>query len=453
MAEQPDRHGRSDRRAAGDDAVEQVFRAESGAALATVARLTGDIGLAEEAVQEAFLVALRRWPAAGVPDRPGAWITTTARNRALDVLRREGRRPDLEEAAARSALSSLEATPPILHPVADDQLQMLFTCCHPSLDPSSRVALTLRLVGGLSTAEVARLLLTGEPGVAKRIQRAKHKIRTAGIPLRVPPPELLAERVPSVLECVYLTFTEGYAATSGEELVRPELCDEAIRLARLLVALLPDEPGPDALLALLLLQDSRRDTRFDERGRLVLLEDQDRGGWDQRQIEEGLTWLRRAERHTELSAGAAAYLLQAALAAEHARASSWEATDWATIVRRYDDLVALTGSPVVAVNRAVAVSYADGPAVALPLLQQLADDQRLRGSHAVEAALADVHRRLGDAAAASAHYRAALAAAGTEPERALLRRRLEALQPSGDPDAPSPSVEVDAVLPARHPEH
>jgi RNA polymerase sigma-70 factor (ECF subfamily) len=408
-----------------DEAAEQAFRAEAGAALATVARVVGDLDLAEEAVQEAFLVALQRWPATGVPDRPGAWITTTARNRAIDVLRHEGRRPAREEQATRDALVSLEATPPILHPVADDQLQMLFTCCHPALDPDSRVALTLRLVGGLRTAEIARLLLAGEPGVAKRIQRAKHKIRTAGIPLRVPSPELLAERVPSVLECVYLMFTEGYAATAGPDLVRPELCDEAIRLARLLAALLPDEPGPDALLALLLLQDSRRSGRFDDAGQLVLLEEQDRATWDHRQIEEGLAWLRQAEEHRQLSAGAAAYLLQAALAAEHARATTWEQTDWAAIVRRYDELARLTSSPVVAVNRAVAVSYADGPAVALPLLEGLADEPRLRGGHVVAVALADVHRRLGDAAAAAQHYRAAVETAGTEPERELLRRRLE----------------------------
>jgi RNA polymerase sigma-70 factor (ECF subfamily) len=408
------------------EAVEQAFRAEAGAALATVARLVGDLDLAEEAVQDAFVVALRRWPTTGVPDRPGAWITTTARNRAIDVLRHEGRRAEREQEAG-GALRALEATPPILHPVVDDQLQMLFTCCHPALDPASRIALTLRLVGGLGTEEIARLLLAGVPGVAKRIQRAKHKVRTAGIPLRVPPPELLAERVPSVLECVYLTFTEGYVATAGPELVRPELCDEAIRLARLLVRLLPSEPGPDALLALLLLQDSRRASRFDGEGGVLLLEEQDRTRWDHERIDEGLDWLARAQAHQHLSAGAASYLLQAALAAEHARAPSWGETDWPAIVARYDELAALTPSPVVALNRAVAVSYADGPAVALPLLEQLADDPRLAGSHVVAAAQADAHRRLGDVAAAAAQYRVALASAGTEPERALLRRRLVSL--------------------------
>ena len=261
--------------------VEEVFRAESGRALATIARLVGDLGVAEDAVQEAFIAALRRWPETGVPDKPGAWITTTARNRALDVLRRENRRPDLEESAVREAL---EATPPILHPVADDQLRLMFTCCHPSLAAEARVALTLRLVGGLRVPEIARALLQGEEAVAKRLQRAKAKIRNAGIPLRVPPPELLAERVPSVLECVYLTFTEGYAATAGDELIRHELCDEAVRLARLLVTLLPDDPGAEALLALLLLQDSRRATRLDADGEVVLLADQDRGAWDHARI-------------------------------------------------------------------------------------------------------------------------------------------------------------------------
>jgi RNA polymerase sigma-70 factor (ECF subfamily) len=406
-----------------DAAVEQAFRAEAGAALATVARLTGDLDLAEEAVQEAFVVALRRWPTTGAPDRPGAWITTTARNRAIDGLRHEGRRA-VREQQAGAALRALEETPPILHPVADDQMQMLFTCCHPALDPDSRVALTLRLVSGLRTAEIARLLLVGEPGVAKRIQRAKQKIRTTNIPLRVPPPELLGERVPSVLECVYLTFTEGYAATAGPALVRPELCDEAVRLARLLATLLPDEPGPDALLALLLLQDGRRDGRFDAAGQVVLLEDQDRATWDHERIEEGLGWLRRAEAHPALSAGAASYLLQAALAAEHARAPTWEQTDWARIVGHYDQLVALTGSPVVALNRAVAVSHADGPAVARPLLLELSGDRRLAGSAALAIALADVHRRLGEHEAAAVHYREALAAGGSEPEQALLRRRL-----------------------------
>jgi len=407
--------------------VEEVFRAESGRALATIARLVGDLGVAEDAVQEAFIAALRRWPETGVPDKPGAWITTTARNRALDVLRRENRRPDLEESAVREAL---EATPPILHPVADDQLRLMFTCCHPSLAAEARVALTLRLVGGLRVPEIARALLQGEEAVAKRLQRAKAKIRNAGIPLRVPPPELLAERVPSVLECVYLTFTEGYAATAGDELIRHELCDEAVRLARLLVTLLPDDPGAEALLALLLLQDSRRATRLDADGEVVLLADQDRGAWDHARIEEGLEWLDRAGAHDAMSAGAASYLLQAAIAAEHARAPSWTTTDWPAIVSHYDQLATLTRSPIVLVNRAVAISFADGPAVALPLLDELAGDDRLSGSHLLFLARADVRSRLGHPTEAAELYRAALDLASTEPERALLRRRLAELDVS-----------------------
>lgn len=407
--------------------VERVFRAEAGPALATVACLVGDLDLAEEAVQEAFEVALRRWPSAGMPDRPGAWITTTARNRAIDVLRRESRRPGLEEAAAR-ARAALEATPPILHPVADDQLQMVFTCCHPALDPDSQVILTLRLVSGLRTAEIARLLLRPEPGVQKRLQRAKHKIRAAGIPLRVPPPELLAERVPSVLACVYLTFTEGYAATEGPAMVRTELCDEAIRLAHLLAALLPQEPGPDALLALLLLQDARRDARVDADGGLVLLADQDRSRWDRAQVQEGLTWLRRAQRHRELTAGAESYRLQAELAAVHARAPSWDETDWVEMVATYDRLLALTGSPVVAVNRAVAVAQAEGPSAASVLLDELADDPRVAGSAALVLARAEVCTQLGRIEEARGLLEQALAAVGTEPQRNEVRRRLAALR-------------------------
>jgi RNA polymerase sigma-70 factor (ECF subfamily) len=409
--------------------VEEVFRAESGRALATLARFLGDIGAAEDAVQEAFVAALRRWPSTGLPDRPGAWITTTARNRALDVVRREARRPEREEQAQRAAVrEALEGTPPILHPVADDQLQLLFTCCHPALAPESRVALTLRLVCGLQVREIARALLSSDDAVARRLHRAKVKVREARIPLRVPPPELLDERVPSVLGCVYLTFSEGYAATAGDDLIRHELCDEAIRVARLLVDLLPDDPGAQALLALLLLQDSRRPARLDAEGRLVLLADQDRRAWDQARIDDGLAWLDRASHHRALSAGAASYLLQAAIAAEHARADSWEATDWPAIVRHYDQLAALTRSPVVLVNRAVAVSFADGPAVALPLLDELAGDPRLAHSHLLATARADVHRRLGHAAEAAELYRLALTLAATAPERAFLERRIADLE-------------------------
>jgi RNA polymerase sigma-70 factor (ECF subfamily) len=370
------------------------------------------------------VIALQRWPVTGPPHAPGAWITTTARNKALDVLRREAGRPDREEQAVREAL---ESTPPILHPVADDQLQLMFTCSHPALAAEARVTLTLRLVCGLRVPEIARALLQTEDAVTRRLHRAKAKIRDAGIPLRVPPPELLDERLPTVLECAYLTFSEGYAATAGDALIRHELCDEAVRVARLLVALLPDDPGAEALLSLLLLQDSRRSARLGADGGIVLLADQDRATWDRLRIDEGLSWLDRASRHPMRSAGAASYLLQAAIAAEHARAGTWEGTDWSAIVRHYDQLARLTRSPVVLVNRAVAVSFADGPAVALPLLDALADDQRLASSHLLASAQADVRRRLGRTAEAVDFYRLALQLAGTGPERVFLRGRLEEL--------------------------
>ena len=412
--------------------VEAAFRTEAGAALATVVRLVGDLQLAEDAVSEAYVVAMERWPAAGVPDRPGAWITTVARNRALDVLRREATRGDRERAAV---VTTLEATPPVVHPVDDDQLQLLFTCCHPALAPEVRVSLALRFVCGLRVPEIARVLLDGEEAVGKRLQRAKTKIRTNAIPLRLPPPALLPERVPSVLECVYLLFTEGYAATGGADLIRAELCDEAVRLARLLAHLLPDEPGAAALLALVLLQDSRRATRIDGDGRPVLLADQDRSRWDHDRIAEGLVWLDRAGAHRSMSAGAAAYLLQAAIAGEHARADSWTGTDWPAIVAHYDQLAALTSSPIVLVNRAVAVSFADGPAVAVPHLEDLAADPRLASSHVVVAALGELHHRLGRDDLAVEHLTLALERASTEPDRQHLRRRLDEL---GSPAPPRP---------------
>ncbi|MGD9529089.1 RNA polymerase sigma factor [Pseudonocardia sp.] len=403
--------------AATADAVAAAFRTEAGAAVATVARLTGDVGRAEDAVQEAFAVALARWPVDGVPDRPGAWITTTARNRALDVLRREAGRPAREAESARAALAALEGTPPVLHPVLDDQLRLLFTCCHPALAREVHVELALRLVCGLRVPEIARALLRGDEAVARRIHRAKTKIRDARIPLRVPPPELLAERLPSVLDCVYLTYTEGYAATAGDDLIRHDLCDEAVRLARLVVELAPGRPGAEALLALLLLQDARRPARLDAGGDVVVLADQDRTRWDAARIAEGMRWLDRASSHSEVTAADAAYLYQAAVAGEHSTAPTWQATDWPAIVVLYDRLAALTSSPAVLLNRAVAVAHADGPASALPLLAALADDPRLAGSHRLALALAEVHRRLGAVDAARAAYAEAERRAPTGPER------------------------------------
>jgi RNA polymerase sigma-70 factor, ECF subfamily len=416
------------------EVVERTFRAESGRALATLARLTGDLDVAEDAVQEAFVAAMRTWPAAGIPDRPGAWITTTARNHARDRFRREARRGPTERAAVQEAL---ERSEPVLHPVADDQLRLMFTCCHPSLAAPARVALTLRLVSGLSVPEIARVLLVGSEAVAKRIQRAKDKIRHAGIPLRVPPPGQLDDRLPSVLECIYLTFTEGYAATGGDALIRHELCDEAVRLARLLTELLPDDPGAEGLLALVLLQDSRRAARLDGDGHLVVLADQDRDLWDRDRMAEGRAWVDRARRHREVSRGAVSYLLQATIAAEHARATSWEATDWPAIVVAYDRLLDLTGSPVVALNRAVAVSFADGPATAITDLDALACDPRVAASHRFHTARADVYRRAGHHEEARIAYQQALALVGTDPERSHIKTQLRSLESSA-PEAGLP---------------
>lgn len=408
-------------------AVREAFRSEHGAVVATVARLTGDVGRAEDATQEAFAAALRRWPVDGVPARPGAWLTTTARNRALDVLRREAVRAGREEDAARGLVEALESSAEEVHAIADDQLRLLFTCCHPALARPAHVELTLRLVGGLTVGEIARALLRSEAAVAKRIQRAKDKIRTAGIPFRAPRAELLAERLPSVLDCAYLTFTEGYAATAGDDLVRHELCDEGIRLARLTVDLLPDRAGPEALLSLMLLHDARRPARLDADGEPVLLADQDRSLWDQERIAEGMRWLDRASAHPEITASEAAHLYQAAIAGEHSTAPTWAATDWSAIVSLYDQLSELSSSPAVALNRAVAVSFAADAATAAPLLDALRDDPRLARSYRLALARADVARRMGLTDPAAEAYREATGWAGTGPERRLAERRLREL--------------------------
>ena len=369
--------------------------------------------------------AMRTWPARGVPDRPGAWITTTARNRALDRARREaGRRPREREAAAVAIPPADEEDPvdPVedFEPVDDDQLRLIFTCCHPALAPPAQVGLTLRLVCGLQTAEIARAFLQPEPTVAQRLSRAKAKIRTAAIPFRVPPAHLLPERLPAVLACVYLVFTEGYAATAGDDLIRRELCDEGVRLARRVVALMPDEPEAGGLLALVLLQDSRRAARLSDGGDIVLLEDQDRARWDRDRIAEGLEELDRVRR----SLPPGPYRLQAAIAAEHAGAATWATTDWARIAALYAELARVAPSPVVELNRAVAVAFAEGPAAGLAVLDAVADDPRLARGHQVAATRADLLRRLGRRAEAAAAYRDALARARTGPERAFLARRL-----------------------------
>jgi RNA polymerase sigma-70 factor (ECF subfamily) len=389
-------------------------------ALATLARLLGgDITAAEDAVQEAFVEALRTWPVRGVPDRPGAWITTTARNRALDRARREQSRPARE----RAAVAAPPEDPPEVHPVADDQLRLIFTCCHPALAPAAQVGLTLRLVCGLQTAEIARAFLQPEPTVAQRLSRAKAKIRAAAIPFRVPPAHLLPERLPPVLACVYLVFTEGYAATAGDALIRRELCDEAIRLARSLEELMPDEPEAWGLLALLLLQDSRRMARLSQAGDLVLLAEQDRRTWDRAKIAEGVEHLARARR----AGPPGPYTLQAEIAAEHASATTWEATDWRAIADLYATLAATAPSPVVELNRAIAVSFAAGPEQGLALLDALEGEPRLARGPGLPAARADMWRRQGRTSQARAAYEEAQARARTRPERDYYARRLREL--------------------------
>ena len=398
------------------DGLAAVYRAEFGRALATVARLVGDIGLAEDAVQEAFADALRSWPERGAPRNPGAWITTVARNRALDRVRRESSRQVKEADAAVLAVPAEEVDVP---PVADDQLRMIFTCCHPALSPESRVALTLRLVCGLRTAEIARAFLQPEHTVANRLARAKAKIRQANIPMRVPPAHLLPERTPGVLACIYLVFSEGYFASAGREAVRDELCDEAIRLGRLVVGLLPDEPEAAALLALMLLDDSRRAQRCTAAGELVPIEEQDRTAWNRAAIREGLHHLVSAAER-----GRGPYLAQARIAGAHAIAPSWEQTDWTAVVDGYDELAAWSASPAVLVNRALAVGFRDGFDAGLAALDEVADHPRLAGSNTVAATRADLLRRAGRSAEAADAYRTALAGAANEQVQAFLRRRL-----------------------------
>jgi RNA polymerase sigma-70 factor, ECF subfamily len=400
--------------------------------LAMLARQLGDLDAAEDAVQEAFVEAMRTWPRRGVPDNPGAWITTTARNRAVDRARRESRREAKEKAAMGTGPDPEPSGPPdppdssINAPKpepADDQLRLIFTCCHPALAPAAQVALTLRLVCGLQTVEIARAFLQPEATVAQRLVRAKAKIRTAAIPFRVPPAHLLPERLPPVLACIYLVFSEGYAATAGDELVRRELCDEGIRLGRLAVELMPDEPEARGLLALLLMQDSRRDARVSAGGDLVLLEDQDRRSWDHDCIAEGTAELERAL----LRRRPGPYQLQAAIAGLHATATSWADTDWPQIAALYGELARVAPSPVVELNRAVAVAFTEGPAVGLGVVDAVADDPRLARTHLLPATRADLLRRLGRRSEAADAYRAALALARTGPERAFLERRLDEL--------------------------
>ncbi len=383
-----------------------VYRAEYGRCVATLTRLLGDLGLAEEAVQDAFAVAVEKWEVQ--PPNPGAWIVTTARNRAIDRLRRESTR----EARHSEALLLHQPGPPReVGPVRDDQLRLVFTCCHPALAPVAQTALTLRLLGGLEVPEIARAYLVPEATIAQRMVRAKKKIRDAGIPYRVPSAEELPDRLPPVLTVVYLIFNEGYTATSGP-LVRTDLCAEAIRLARALAALMPDEPEVLGLLALLLLTDARRPARTGPDGELVLLPDQDRSLWDRALIAEGHDLVRRCLRRRQPGP----YQLQAAIAAVH---TDGDASDWSQVLALYDQLLALVPTPVVALNRAVAVAEVHGPALALAALEDL----ELPGYHLLPATRADLLRRLGRHVEAAAAYDEALALVGNETERAFLEGR------------------------------
>ena len=417
-----------------DDAqatVESIYRSESRAVLATLIRVLGDFDVAEEAVHEAFRAALERWPRDGVPANPRAWLVSAGRFKAIDQLRRQARfEPyDLERHDRADDDGDPTARAAEVDSVQDDRLRLIFTCCHPALSPDAQVALTLREVCGLTTEEIAAAYLAPAPTLAQRIVRAKAKIRDACIPYEVPAPNQLPERLEPVLRTVYLVFNEGYAASSGSQLTRHDLTGEAIRLGRLLVELLP-EPEPEAmgLLALMLLHDSRRATRTGADGELVLLADQDRARWDRAQIAEGARWVERALGTRRIGP----YALQAAIAAVHAQAPSAKATDWAEIVGLYDALLRLEPSPIVELNRAVAVAMRDGPAAGLGLVDGLLERGELRDYHLAYAARADLNRRLGRSEAARAAYERALSLTRQDTEIRFLKKRLAELAGPGD---------------------
>jgi RNA polymerase sigma-70 factor, ECF subfamily len=396
-------------------AVDGAFRDEWGRVVATLIRQFGDWDLAEDCAGDAFAAAVRRWERDGVPDRPGAWLTTVARNRALDVLRREK--------AGEAKLREAAVTTISEYPESDDRLMLMFTCCHPALSLEARVALTLRTLAGLTTAEIAKAFLSGEDTMAKRLVRAKRKIQDARIPYRVPAADLLGERLPGVLGVLYLLFNEGYAASGGPELIRVDLCAEAIRLARVLVSLMPGEPEAAGLLALMLLTDSRRAARVDAAGQLATLENQDRSLWNADQIAEGIRLLDRTRR-LDHSGGQGPYQVQAAIAACHSGAARARDTDWPRIASLYGALARLLPTPVVQLNRAVAVGMADGPAAGLALVDSITASGTLSGYYLLAATRADLLRRLGRDEEARVAYTLAMTQAPTDVEKNYLGRRL-----------------------------
>jgi RNA polymerase sigma-70 factor, ECF subfamily len=404
-------------------AVEEVYRAEWGRIVAALISLVGDFELAEESAQEAFAAAVDQWRVSGVPEFPKAWIIQTARHKAIDRIRRKVKLEEKLDSYVKSGFVRESEEPDYdSTEIPDDRLRLIFTCCHPALAMDAQVALTLRTLCGLETDEIARAFLVPVPTMAQRLVRAKRKIRDAGIPYAVPEPDELAGRVDAVLTAIYLVFNEGYSATRGNQLVRTDLCAEAIRLARLVRELMAPQPPSEAtaLLALMLLHDARRDARTDEAGNLVVLEEQDRTLWHQKQIEEALALV------AEISRGPIGpFALQAAIAAVHCRATRPEQTDWAGIVRFYTALERLQPSPVVSLNRAVAVAMADGPQAGLALIDQLAGDDELENYHLLHAARADLLRRLGSNSEAAKSYERALALVTHDSERRFLEKRLK----------------------------